>query len=79
MEAKKFEAMLILIVPQVIQLIIERFSIDEIAASREFYNSEIYSLLEQENTKLWHLSALMLFTMFQEERETGVISFPEEA
>lgn len=79
MEPQKFEAMLILIIPQVIELIAERLSIDEITASKEFYNSEVYSLLEEEDTKLWHLSALTLFTMFQEEKETGIISFPEEA
>lgn len=79
MEPQKFEAMLILIIPQVIELIVERLSMDEVTASKEFYNSEVYSLLEEEDTKLWHLSALTLFTMFQEERETGNISFPEEA
>lgn len=79
MELQKFEAMLILIIPQVIELIEQRLSMDEITASKEFYNSEVYSLLEEEDTKLWHLSALTLFTMFQEEKETGTISFPEEA
>lgn len=79
MEPQKFEAMLILIIPQVIELIEQRFSMDEITASKEFYNSKVYSLLEEEDTKLWHLSALTLFTMFQEEKETGTISFPEEA
>ncbi len=79
MEPQKFEAMLILIIPQVIELIAERLSMDELTASKEFYNSEVYSLLEEEDTKLWHLSALALFTMFQEEKETGTISFPEEA
>lgn len=52
---------------------------DELTASKEFYNSEVYSLLEQEDTKLWHLSELILFTMFQEEKETGAITFPEDA
>lgn len=79
MEPQKFEAMLILIIPQVIELIVERLFMDELTASKEFYNSEVYSLLEEEDTKLWHLSALTLFTMFQEEKETGTISFPEEA
>lgn len=79
MEPQKFEAMLILIIPQVIELITQRLSMDELTASKEFYNSEVYSLLEEEDTKLWHLSALTLFTMFQEEKETGIISFPEEA
>ncbi|MDE7404340.1 MAG: hypothetical protein K2M81_04465 [Lachnospiraceae bacterium] len=79
MDQKKFESMLVLLVPQVVQLISENYSCDEITASKEFYVSEVYELLEQEDTKLWHLSALTLFHMFDEEKRTGIISFPEEA
>jgi len=79
MEKKKFEAMLILLVPQVIQLIVANYPYDEVTASKEFYSSKVYSFLEQENTKLWHLSALTLFNMFDEEKRTGTFTFPEEA
>lgn len=79
MEKKKFEAMLILLVPQIISLIIEQYSCDEIAASEEFYSSKVYSLLEQEDTKLWHLSPLTIFNMFDEEKQKGTFIFPEEA
>ena len=79
MEKKKFEAMLILLVPQVIHLITENYSYDEVTASKEFYDSDVYSFLEQEDTKLWHLSPLTLFHMFDEEKKTGKITFPEEA
>ena len=77
MEQKKFEAILILIVPQVIGLIAERFHWDEISAARSFYESQLYALLEQEDTKLWQLSPLALFYMYEEEQRTGSISFPE--
>lgn len=79
MEKKKFEAMLMLLVPQVINLIVEKYSYDEIYAAKEFYSSKVYSFLEQEDTKLWHFSALTLFCMFDEEKKTGIITFPEEA
>ena len=79
MEKKKFEAMLVLLVPQVIHLITKNYPYDEVTASKEFYESKVYSLLEQEDTKLWHLSALTLFNMFDEERKTGAFIFPEEA
>ena len=79
MEKKKFDAMLVLIVPKVIQLIIENYHYDEITAAKEFYESKTYSLLEEEETKLWHLSPLTLFNMFDEEKKTGKITFPEEA
>ena len=79
MDEKKFEAMLTLIVPKVIHLITENYPYDEVTASKEFYDSKVYSLLEQEDTKLWHLSALTLFNMFDEEKKTGTFIFPEEA
>ncbi len=78
MEKKKFEAMLVLIVPQIVQLITENYAWDEVSASTNFYNSKLYELLEQEDTKLWHLSPLTLFNMFDEEQKTGAFAFPEE-
>ena len=79
MEKQKFEAVLMLLVPQILSLVTERYSWDEVTAHKEFYDSKVYALLEQEDTKLWHLSALTLFNMFDEERQTGTITFPEEA
>lgn len=79
MDKKKFEVVLILLAQQIIQQIAEKYAYDEIMASKEFYDSEVYSLLEREDTKLWHLSALTLFNMFDGEKQTGVVLFPEEA
>ena len=79
MEQKKFEAILVLLVPQVISIIAEKHNSDELTATKLFYGSKLYSLLEQEKTKLWHLSALALFELYDEEYSTGSISFPEEA
>ena len=77
MDTKKFEAMLILIVPQVVHLIAENYSLNEVDASRGFYESKVYETLEQEDTKLWQLSPMALFSMFDEEKKTGKITFPE--
>ena len=77
MEQKKFEAMLILIIPKIIGLIVTNHGIDEVSASRKFYESKVYALLEEEDTKLWHLSPLTLFDMYDEEVKNGSITFPE--
>lgn len=53
---------------QVVQLICENYSVDEVMASREFYESNVYSLLEQEKTKLWHFSPLTMFNMYDKEK-----------
>ena len=78
METKKFEALMFLIVPEIIRLITETYSWDELKAIDMFYNSQVYELLEQEDTKLWHLSPLTLFNMFNEEQKNGSFIFPEE-
>lgn len=77
MEQAKFDALLPLIVPKVISLIVENDKQNEVTASKLFYESEVYAALEQEKTKLWHLSPMMLFSMYDEERKTGKITFPE--
>lgn len=78
MEQQKFEAVLVVLVPQVVLLITENYNSDEITASKELYDSKLYELLEKEETKLWHLSPLTLFNMFDEEKKTGEFTFPEE-
>ena len=79
MEQKQFAALMTLIVPQVIALIAAYDGCDEIAAAKKFYPSELYAALEDESTQLWHLSAPMLYQLFDEERRTGTITYPEEA
>ena len=41
-------------------------------------NPAYIPLLEQEDTKLWHLSPLTIYNMFDEEQKTGVFEIPEE-
>ena len=74
---KRIGAMLMLLVPQIIKLIIENYGLSEQEAAAAFYSSQIYSLLEDEETKMWHYSALTLFNMYGEERKTGKVVFPE--
>lgn len=53
--------------------------IAELEATKSFYGSRVYTMLEDEETKLWHLSPLTLYNMYDEEQKTGTITFPEEA
>ena len=79
MDAQRFSSQLFLITPQIIGQIVEKYNIDEEQATEKLYTSKLYSQLEDELTKLWHLSPLALFEMFCEEQETGDITYPEEA
>lgn len=78
MDNKKFESVMILLVPQIIQLITDNFSYDELTAAKEFYSSKVYEILEKEETKLWHLSPPAIFNMFSDEKKKGTFDVPEE-
>lgn len=76
---KKIEMILSLIIPPIIQLVMDKYGYDEITASKEFYESKVYSFLEEEDSGVWHYSPLTIFNMFDEEKESGSFTFPEEA
>ncbi len=79
MDQKKFEAILTLLVPAIIKNITANYDWDEIKATKKFYESKVYALLEEEDTKMWHLSPMMLFSLFDDEMKTGTFTTPEEA
>ena len=78
MDEKKLTVMLELIIPQVIQLIMDNRKLSNKNATDLFYNSEVYAMLEKEESKLWHLSALTLYNLLDEEITMGKITYPEE-
>ena len=77
--AKEIKAMLEFIVPRLVKTIIENMGVTEKEALVMLYSSRLYEQLDNEKTKLWHLSVPTLFEMFREEKETGKITYPEEA
>ena len=79
MEKSRLSTVLIFLVPQILELIMGEYGVNDEKAAEMFYSSELYQGLEEEETKLWHLSAHALFEMYQEEIETGKITYPEEA
>jgi hypothetical protein len=75
----QFKATLELLIPLVVGEIMKSRNVTEQEAFELLYSSFLYSKLEVESTKLWHLSQLTLANMLNEELETGTITFPEEA
>jgi hypothetical protein len=75
----QFKATLEMLVPLVIKEIGKNRDITGREAFELLYSSFLYSKLEQEPTKLWHLSPLTLANLLDEELETGGVTFPEEA
>jgi len=77
MNKEKFDALLPIILTSLIQKIIERKNISHDEAFSRLYNSNLYFLLEEEESKVWHYSADKLFLLFDEEMNTGKLELPE--
>ena len=75
----EFKATLQMLIPMVIQTIIEKRNISVIEAVKILYISRLYKKLEIEKTKLWHLSPLALYELLDNEITTGKLIFPAEA
>jgi len=79
MKPEKFSALLSILIPAIVQLIMDVRKLSTIEATTLLYNSALYAMLETEESKLWHLSPLTLYELLEEELETGSINYPEEA
>ena len=79
MNQEKLSALLAILNPAIIQLIMKNKQLSNIDATKIFYNSDVYAMMENEASKLWHLSPLTLYELLDEELETGYINYPEEA
>lgn len=76
---KEFQVVLQIIVSRLAQTISKEMNISDKEALNRLYASKLYEKLEQEETKVWHLSVPSLYNLFIEEQDTGKITFPEEA
>ena len=79
MTPEKLSALLAILIPSLVQLIISNRKLSNIEAVKLLYNSDLYAMLENEASKLWHLSPLTLYELLEEELATGNINYPEEA
>jgi len=80
MDKNQFAAFLACaLLPMVVQEIQKHTGENAIEVLEKFYHSKVYEILENESSKLWHLSPLTLCNMYKSEVETGNILFPEEA
>ncbi|MBU3218146.1 hypothetical protein LL033_14500 [Clostridium estertheticum] len=78
-EVKEFQTILQVIVSRLVQMIAKEMIISDKDALNNLYSSKLYEKLEQQETKVWHLSVPTLYNIYIEEIKTGKIVFPEEA
>ena len=76
MEKNKFAAILPVIVGGLANKIIQEINISEAEAFDKLYNSELYSVLEKEETKVWHYSVPKLYELLDKETKTGQLVLP---
>ena len=79
MTCERLSALLAVLNPSVVQLIMNNRRLTNVEAAKMLYNSALYAMLENEASKLWHLSPLTLYELLEEELATGSIHYPEEA
>lgn len=70
----KFNMIMIIKIQCLVTSIKNYFNISYEDAMDELYHSDLYKLLEIEDTKMWYFSNHDLFNMFKEEKETGKFS-----
>lgn len=76
MDKKKLEAILPLKIQSVVELMIqEGFTFSE--SIRRIYSSNLYRMLEKEETKVWHYSPMLLFDLIKNEIKTGKLELPD--
>lgn len=77
MTQEQFIAMMPYISSDLVGMIATKNNITEDEAITKLYASKLYALLEQEDTKLWQYSTDMLYSLFEQENQTGTIMFPD--
>jgi len=74
---ERFNVLMPAIVADFVQYTAEQRGISEIDAIRMLYSSKLYAMLEREETKLWYYSTPMLYSLLEQELNTGHIIFPD--
>ena len=77
MSQEQFTAILPYISADLISIIVNKKGISEEDAILKLYTSKLYAALEQEDTKLWQYSTQMLYSLLEQEEQTGSIRYPD--
>lgn len=77
MEQEQFAKLMPHIILDLVTMIAEKQNLSNAQARRKLYNSNLYKLLEKEETKLWYYSTHMLYSLFEQEEKLGIIRFPD--
>ncbi len=77
MGQEQFVALMPYITDDLAAMIAQKQNLTESDAIAVLYASQLYAALEKEETKVWQYSTPMLYSLFEEEQQTGKITFPD--
>jgi hypothetical protein len=72
-EARRHARRMYKIVKSLAERVTDEYDLTEQEAISCLYHSQLYKLLSDEETKVWWYSVLVLFELFQKERESGTL------
>ncbi|GHT88707.1 hypothetical protein FACS189474_4430 [Bacteroidia bacterium] len=64
-------------IPAIATLIEENNSLDFNAALNLLYTSQLFKDLEDEQTKIWHFSNVLLYDLLMQEKRENKIDYPD--
>jgi hypothetical protein len=73
----EFESILPFKVEGIVEQLIEEHKMSLEDALEWLYSSQLYALLECEETKMWNYSPQMLLHLLEEEKKTGALILPQ--
>jgi len=76
-DKNKFAAILPVVVGGLVNKIIEETNVNDEEALEMLYSSELYAVLETEETKIWTYSVPKLIELYQNEMKTGKLELPD--
>lgn len=77
MGQEQFNAMLPVISADIVKMISSKRQIAEKDAIKLLYTSKLYAALEQEDTKVWQYSTHMIYSLLEQEWNSGMICYPD--
>ena len=73
----EFETILPLKVEGIVELLVGERKMPLQDALSYLYSSQLYALLEREETKMWYYSPQMLLYLLEGEKNTGELTLPQ--
>ena len=71
MRQEQFLAMMPYISTDLVATIVEKQNVSEEEAIKKLYDSRLYAVLEDEQTKVWQYSTSMLYSLLVQEEKSG--------